>query len=230
MRARALLAAANIPNKDKQKVFPLAVKFAWETRGCKVIDINRKLAIRCEHLTGKRPKWLKFAQTFGVASKFKSCGVHPAKYAERGTTGMFIGYQKDRPGDSMVMVDPKNNYQAFYTRDVTWLKRNYFQPGPEKKNGRVLHIIGVDWPDEHDEPMSETQNHFFQSNNDDDLDNDPDNNEQGSDNPDDTEQGSEYAHHTGNSNKNPAPPDQDQESNKPTYYCISSSITRTGPS
>ena len=24
----------------------------------------------------------------------------------------------------MVMVDPKNNYQAFYTRDVTWLKRH----------------------------------------------------------------------------------------------------------
>tara|TARA_B100000780_G_scaffold239015_1_gene180618 strand:- start:385 stop:4227 length:3843 start_codon:yes stop_codon:yes gene_type:complete len=226
MRARALLAAANIPDKDKQKVFPFAVSFAWETRGCEVIDINGKSAMRCEHLTGQRPKWLKFAQTFGVAGTFKSCGEHPAKYAERGTTGMFIGYRKDRPGDSMIMVDPKNNYHAFYTRDVTWLKRNYFQPGPEKKNGRVLNIIGVDWPDEHDEPESETQNHFFQSNNDDDPDDDPDdneqgsdnpdNNEQGSDNPDDSEQGSEYAHHTGNSNENLAPPDQDQESNQPT--------------
>ena len=91
--------------------------------------------MRCEHLTGKRPKWLKFAQTFGVAGTFKSCGEHPAKYAERGTTGMFIGYKADRPGDTMMMVDPKNNYQVFYTRDVTWLKHNYFQPGPEKKNG-----------------------------------------------------------------------------------------------
>ena len=108
------------------------------------------------------------------------------------------------------MVDPKNNYQAFYTRDVTWLKRNYFQPGPEKKNGRVLNIIEVEWPDEHHEPESETQNHFFQSNNDDDPDNEPDNNEQGGANPDnneqgranpdDTEQGSEYAHHTENLN------------------------------
>ena len=86
---------------------------------------------------------------------------------------MFIGYENDRPGDTMIMVDPKNNYQAFYTRDVTWLKRNYFQPGPEKKNGRVLHIIGVNWPDEHDEPESETQNHFFQRHDDDDPDDNP---------------------------------------------------------
>ena len=200
MRARAMLAAANIPDKHKQMVFPMAVRFAWEARGCEIIDIGGVSAMRCEHLLGKRPKWLKFAHAFGVAGTFKSCGEHPAKYAERGTTGMFIGYAKDRPGDTMVMVDPKNSYQAFYTRDVTWLKRNYFQPGPEKKNGRVLHIIGVDWPDEHDEPESETQNHFFQSNDDDDPDNDPDDNEQGSVDPDDTEQGSEYAHHTENSN------------------------------
>ena len=69
----------------------------------------------------------------------------------------------------MIMVDPKTNFQKFFTRDITWLKRNYYQPSSKPKNGWVLNIV---W-------LTISNNDDIDCNNDEDPDND--------DNPDVTE-------------------------------------------
>ena len=82
---------------------------------------------------------------FGMAGTFKDTPANPPKMRERGCTGLFVGYQTDSSGDCMIIVDPKNKFQKYFTRDVTWLKRNYYQRNPnEPKNGRVLTITGLD--------------------------------------------------------------------------------------
>lgn len=118
-------------------MLPHAVKFTWLTHGCNVITIDCKAAMRVEHLTGNCQKWpIKCAQQFVVAGTFKSSKLHATNHSKRSTTGIFVSYKLDNTGNCMIMVDPKNNFTRFFTQDLTWLKRNYYQPSlTEKKNG-----------------------------------------------------------------------------------------------
>ena len=60
MRARALLASANVPDVDKNILFPHAYNYAWQTRGLEIVAVNGKEFARYQLLTGKLPKWLKY--------------------------------------------------------------------------------------------------------------------------------------------------------------------------
>ena len=45
----------------------------------------------------------------------------------------------------MMMLDPNNNFQWYHTRDVTFLKLQYYSRDPNvSRNGRVLTIEGLD--------------------------------------------------------------------------------------
>jgi hypothetical protein len=58
MRARTLQAEANVPDDMKNITFPLAYKFAYQTRALEVIDIEGSVQTRHEHLFGILPNYV----------------------------------------------------------------------------------------------------------------------------------------------------------------------------
>ena len=58
---------------------------------------------------------------------------------------MFVGYKSDSSGDCMIMVDPTNLFQKYFSRDITWLQRMYYNRDPSvSTSGKVLTIEGLD--------------------------------------------------------------------------------------
>ena len=109
---------------------PKAFSVATKLDGLMCKEINGKKATRFEHLTGDNPGFSKWLRTWGEAGVVTTKNpVHP-KMKPRGTLCMFIEYSKNHSPDTYEMYDPVLN--SFHnTRDVTWLKRMYYDPIPK---------------------------------------------------------------------------------------------------
>jgi hypothetical protein len=146
MRARTLQAEANVPDDMKNITFPLAYKFAYQTRALEVIDIEGSMQTRHEHLFGMLPNYAnqKCMRRWGEAVTIKVKGKQDPKSKENGITCMLGCYSDNRSSDCYTCFDPKT-LQSYHSRDATWLHRMYFGRDPEvPRTGRVLQIEGLE--------------------------------------------------------------------------------------
>jgi hypothetical protein len=124
-KGRTLMCAANIPLKVRYKVWVKAFQHATDLDGLIVIQIDKKVATRCEHWSGKLPKWKNHLRTWGEAGTVKIKTDTTPKIADRGIQCVFVGYSKEHDGDCVEMWYPKTN-KVYTTRDVIWLNKMYY--------------------------------------------------------------------------------------------------------
>jgi hypothetical protein len=146
MRARTLQAEANVSDDMKNITFPLACKFAFQTRALEVIDIEGSVQTRHEHLFGILPNYAnqKCMRRWGEVVTIKVKGKQDPKSKENGIICMLGCYSDNRSSDCYTCFDPKT-LQSYHSRDTTWLQRMYFGRNPKiPRTGRVLQIKGLE--------------------------------------------------------------------------------------
>jgi hypothetical protein len=108
-RARAMMAAANVPVEYKHLLFPEAIMAATLLDGLIPVEFNGVMASRFVHIMGINPSFVKYIQTWGEAGTvtLKARKMHP-KEEDRGVTCMMVGYPSNHAGDCYRMWDPEN--------------------------------------------------------------------------------------------------------------------------
>jgi len=125
-RGRAMMHRANIPLRQRYKLYPEAFKTATLLDGLGVIDIDGVNETRYVHFSEKNPKFSKHLRTWGEAGTVTLKSKATPKIADRGMHCMFIGYATDHDGDCYRMWNPKTN-RVHETRDVVWLRRMFYE-------------------------------------------------------------------------------------------------------
>ena len=129
-RARAMCNAANLPRKVRYQVFTEALQTATKLDWLVVVESNGVKLPRVMHCQNEMPHWVGSLRAFGEAGTI-AIGKN-GKAGNRGVTMMFAGYSNDHGGDTVRMWNEKTK-RITDTRDVTWLKRMYFE-GTENSN------------------------------------------------------------------------------------------------
>jgi hypothetical protein len=126
-RARAMLQDANIPVTLRKRLMLEAVKAATLLDGLIPIVIDGISSTKFVLQFGKNPSFAKFLRTWGEAGTvtIKSRKFQP-KEKGRGVTCLMVGYSPDHSAGTYRMFDPNTN-GIHITRDVTWLRRKFYQ-------------------------------------------------------------------------------------------------------
>lgn len=125
-RGRAMMIAANLPEKERPVLFREAFKCATQMDNLMVIKVDGKEATRYEHFGEPLPKFANFLRTWGEAGTVKTKTKTTPKLANKGAQCMFVGYADDHAGDCYRMYNPKTR-KIMETRDITWLNRMYYE-------------------------------------------------------------------------------------------------------
>ena len=128
-RGRALMAAANLPEKERYAIGYKAMLTASKLDGLAIVDINGEKKTRYEHFFGKLPGFAHHLRTWGEAGTVKVASKTSPKILNRGVTCMMVGYSTGHAGDCYDMWNPSTG-TVYVTRDVVWLQRMYFPPDP----------------------------------------------------------------------------------------------------
>jgi hypothetical protein len=134
-RARAMVAAAKVPEIWLRKMFILAANCATDVDGLMIVKWKGKVATRDEHWCGKIPAFAKHLRTWGEAGVATVKTTRTTKVDARGQTCMMVGYAKAHDGNVYMMYN-LNTGVIYETRDVVWLKRMYFT-GKEDVDGQM---------------------------------------------------------------------------------------------
>ena len=124
-KGRALMNAANLPEKMRYKLFMDAIKTATLLDGMVVIELNEEAKTRFEHYLGKLPNFTKYLRTWGEAGTVKIKTDTSPKLNDKGVQCVFVGYDLNHPGDCYIMYNPKTD-KRLISRDVIWLRRMYY--------------------------------------------------------------------------------------------------------
>jgi len=135
-RGRALLAEANVPQKERYMIGYRAMSCADKLDGLTIVEIDGKTATRYEHFYGTLPKWARHLRTWGEAGTVKLKTRTTPKLNDRGATCMFVDYTESHEGDCYFMWDPERNI-LYTTRDIIWLKRMYFSKPTEEEEAPI---------------------------------------------------------------------------------------------
>ena len=121
--AKAMMNGANVPLRERYKLFQevatTATKLDWLT----TINLNGEEKTRMEHYGFGIPKFSKYLRTRGEAGTIKT--GKDGKGGDRGATCMFIGYANNHEGDCYRMWNPETT-RTSETRDVIFLNRMFF--------------------------------------------------------------------------------------------------------
>ena len=126
-RARAMMTAANVPEKEMYKLFREAFTCATMLDWLTIVTINGVSKSRVEHWNGTMPRWVRALRTWGEAGVVKTKTATTPKMKPRGVTCFMSGYAVNHSEGVYRMWNPKTN-RVLISRDVTWLKRMYYQP------------------------------------------------------------------------------------------------------
>jgi hypothetical protein len=154
-RGRALMHRANVPEKERYKLFKEAFKTATLLDALIVVEIDGVKKTRVEHWSGKKPEYAANLRTWGEAGTVKVKTTMTPKLADRGVQCMMVGYAVDHAGDVYRMWDPKTN-RVHETRDVIWLHRMYYEK-PET-TAEVIAPVEMDDDDTGDIEAGEGEN------------------------------------------------------------------------
>jgi hypothetical protein len=139
-RGRALLRHANVPVKDRYRLYTKAFQTATQLDGLTVTEIDGVKDTRYKHWCGENPKFVNHLRTWGEAGTVKLRTRATTKVEDRGKPCMFVGYSKGHHGDCYEMWDP-DTHMVHQSRDVIWLKRMFFERAITQDNIVVAPII-----------------------------------------------------------------------------------------
>ena len=134
-RGRAMMIAANVPERTKYKLFREAFTCATMLDWLMLITLDDVTKTRVEHWNGELPRWSQALRTWGEAGVVKTKTKTTPKMNQRGITCMMVGYAVNHSDGVYRMWNPSSN-RIIISRDVTWLKRMYYQP--EKMEQEIL--------------------------------------------------------------------------------------------
>ena len=97
-----------------------------------VVTIDGKTTTRYKHWSksDKDPKFAKCLRTWGEAGTVKTRRVTTSKIEDRGTTCMLVGYALNHDSGVYRLWNEATD-RVIVSRDVTWLKRMYFEKRAE---------------------------------------------------------------------------------------------------
>jgi hypothetical protein len=98
-KARALMAAANIPIEMCYKLWKMAIKTTMDLDGLLLQTIGGITKTKYKHAYGLNPKFATHLRTWGEAGTVKTKVTGTPKLSNRGAVCLFIGYAKDHEGD-----------------------------------------------------------------------------------------------------------------------------------
>jgi hypothetical protein len=124
-RAVALFVAAKIPKEWRYRLLPWAMSFITDLKNLQPIELEGVVKSRVEHFTGVLPNWTSNLRDFGEAETVKTRTGMTPKLDDRGVICMFVGYAKDHPKETYLMLDLTTR-MVKTTRDVIFLGRMYF--------------------------------------------------------------------------------------------------------
>ena len=125
-RGRAMMIAANVPEKMVYKLFREAFTCATMIDWLSVVEIKGRVATRIEHWGGELPKFTAALRTWGEAGVVKVKTKTSPKMVNRGTTCMFVGYAVNH-SDGVYRIWNSDTNRILISRDVVWLKRMFYQ-------------------------------------------------------------------------------------------------------
>jgi hypothetical protein len=138
---RALMHRANVPMKERYKLFHKAFKTATLLDGLIPIKLDGEVKARVVHWSGKLPDFAKHLRTWGEAGTVKTKTPTTAKLADRGVHCMFVRYALDHAGDVYHMCNPKTGW-VHEMRNVIWLRRMYFEKPVEQEEIGIMPTLG----------------------------------------------------------------------------------------
>lgn len=124
-KARALMAAAHVPDSIRYKLWREAITTATLLDGLQLVTVKSVTKTRYEHAFGVNPKFTHHLRTWGEAGTVKTKLIETPKLADRGTACMFIGYAMHHDGDCYKMWNPVTS-RVHTTRDIIWLHRMFY--------------------------------------------------------------------------------------------------------
>ena len=136
-QGRAMMHRANMPKKERYRVFHKAFETANLLRNLDVITVDGVTQTRYEHFNGKLPKFTSNLRTWGEAGVVTNKKKVIPKLADRGVTCMFVAYSLDHAGDVYEMWDPVANV-IYVTRDILWMHRLYFVNALQRDDANLL--------------------------------------------------------------------------------------------
>jgi hypothetical protein len=125
-RGRALMAAASVPVTIRRLIWNDACGTATLLDSLMVVEVNGVKMTRYEHWFGKAPTFIKYLRTWGEAGVVKIRNLATGKEEDRGVPCMFVGYATQHPDDTFRMYNPATG-GTHEVRDVTWLRRMFYQ-------------------------------------------------------------------------------------------------------
>ena len=138
---------ANIPTGLRYKLWREAVKTATLLDGLVVVEYKGEKKSRYEHIFKETPNFAKNGKlkTWGEAGTVTiKTKVFP-KLEDRGVHCLFVGYALDHPNDTYRMYDPKTR-GVRVTRDITWLRRMFYQRRQEDEELEVEDDLVMESP------------------------------------------------------------------------------------
>ncbi len=122
-QARSMLIAAQIPDKERFKLWPEVVMTVTFLNNLVPVILNGENKTRWEHTGHKLPLWVKNLRTFEEAGTIKE--EKKGKVLDRGVTMMIIGYNNYHSGNCYCMYNPVTS-RVVITQDVIWLGRMFY--------------------------------------------------------------------------------------------------------
>ena len=157
-RAVALFVAAKIPKEWRYRLLPWAMSFITDLKNLQPIELEGVVKSRVEHFTGMLPNWTSNLRDFGEAGTVKTRTGMTPKLDDRGVICMFVGYAKEHPKETYLMLDLTTR-MVKTTRDVIFLGRMYF-PDEDRDAVHVVRTVpaweGVNVNLDFDESDAET--------------------------------------------------------------------------
>jgi hypothetical protein len=101
------------------------MSFITDLKNLQPIELEGVMKSRVEHFNGVLPNWTSSLRDFGEAGTVKTRTGMTPKLDDRGVICMFVGYAKDHPKETYLMLD-LNTRMVKTTRDVIFLGRMYF--------------------------------------------------------------------------------------------------------
>jgi hypothetical protein len=136
-RGRALMHRANVPMKERYKLFCEAFKTATLLDRLIPIKLDRKVKPCVVHWISKLPNFVKHLCTWGEAGTAKTKTPTTAKLADCGLHYMFVRYALDHAGDVYCMWNPKTGW-VHEMHDVIWLRHMYFEKPVEQEEVGIM--------------------------------------------------------------------------------------------
>ncbi|KAG7353397.1 reverse transcriptase RNA-dependent DNA polymerase [Nitzschia inconspicua] len=121
-KVRSMLNAAKLDETTRNKLWTECAKTATDLDAITVTDQSQGQPYR--KFYNEEAPYARHLRTFGEIGICKVHDTVQGKLDDRGTPCIFVGYADQHPGDTYRMISLKT-WRLRYSRDVTWLGKNY---------------------------------------------------------------------------------------------------------